>query len=216
MAGVPGALRSLLQRPYGLPVIWAVASGLLGLGLWRIGRAAGRRRKAFWRIGEAAAGAGHLALAWSAWRVALRMGGRETGAARLSIGWLIQYPAGRLALRVAAVAVIASAAASIVRGLTGRIPAGLNPKGLPGRVRTAVVRAGRFGLVAKGVVLSIIGYYLLQAVAELDPGEFREIGGSLRVLSRPPFGPMMLGAVALGLIIYGAFLWVLALSDRPE
>lgn len=159
---------------------------------------------------------GHLALAWSALRVALRAGGGDSAVARMGIGWLIGYPAGRLALRVAAIIVIVSAAVAIVRGLSGKLPSALAPNGLRGGFRTVVLRAGRFGLVAKGVVLLIVGYFLLRAVADLDPTAYREIGGSLRVLSRPPFGPSMLGAVALGLIVYGAYLWLLALSGRPE
>jgi len=43
----------------------------------------------------------------------------------------------------------------------------------------------------------------------------REIGGSLRVLSQSPGGPIVMGVVALGLLSYGLAMWAVSLSRRP-
>jgi hypothetical protein len=214
--GVPGALRYILGRPYGRPALWFVAVGLLGYGVWRLYRAAMARRPASSRLADAAAGLGHAALAWTAFRILMRLRGSDTGAARLGIGWMIGHPAGRLALQLIALAVLLSALVAIYRGLSGRLPRSLAPARLSGTPRRVALRAGRFGFVAEGVVLLVIGYFLLRVVSELDPAEYREIGGSLRILSGPPFGPPMLVAVALGLIVFGLYQWVLALYGRPE
>jgi hypothetical protein len=217
VAGVPGALRYILGRPYGRPALWFVGLGLLGYGVWRLSRgAAARRRPVLTRLSDLAAGLGHVALAWTAFRILLRVRGSDSGAARLGIGWLIGHPAGRLALQLIALAVLLTGLAAIYRGLSGRLPGGLSPSALSGTPRRVAVRAGRFGFLAEGVVLLVIGYFLLRVVSELDPGEYREIGGSLRILSGPPFGSAMLVAVALGLIVFGLYHWVLALYGRPE
>lgn len=216
VAGVPGALRYILGRPYGEPVVWFVALGLLGFGVWRLSRAASRRARTLSRFSDIASGLGHVALAWMAFRVLLRVRGSDSRAARLGIGWLIGHPAGRLALQLIALVVLLMALLAIYRGLSGRLPREFAPTRLAGTPRRIAMRAGRFGFVAKGIVLFVIGYFLLRAVSELDPGEYREIGGSLRVLSDPPFGSAILAAVALGLIVFGLYQWVLAFYGKPE
>jgi hypothetical protein len=214
--GVPGALRYILGRPYGAPALWFIALGLLGYAVWRFHRAAAGRGSAMSRLSDLAAGLGHMALAWTAFRILLRLRGSDSGAARLGIGWLIGRPAGRLALQLVALAVLLAALLAIYRGLSGRVPRALAPGRLSGTPRRVALRAGRFGFVAEGVVLLVIGYFLLRAVSELDPSEYREIGGSLRILSAPPFGPPMLAAVSLGLIVLGLYHGILAFYGKPD
>ncbi len=42
------------------------------------------------------------------------------------------------------------------------------------------------------------------------PDKALGLGGALRTLARQPFGPYLLGAVAVGLVAYGAFMFVMA------
>ncbi len=46
--------------------------------------------------------------------------------------------------------------------------------------------------------------------------EARGLGGALQTLARQPFGPYILGTVALGLVAYGAFMFVMARYRRIE
>ena len=51
----------------------------------------------------------------------------------------------------------------------------------------------------------IIGYYLMVAGWNVDPRQVEGQAGALEIIARQPFGPMMLGTVALGLIAFGAY-----------
>jgi hypothetical protein len=77
-------------------------------------------------------------------------------------------------------------------------------------------RIGRIGYAARGVVFGVIGVFLAQAALQTDPDEARGLGGALETLARQPFGPYVLGAVALGLVAYGVFMFVMARYRRIE
>lgn len=49
----------------------------------------------------------------------------------------------------------------------------------------------------------IIGFFLLQAARQSDPNEVRGLDGALQSLAQQPYGPWLLGIVALGLLAYG-------------
>jgi hypothetical protein len=56
----------------------------------------------------------------------------------------------------------------------------------------------------------------LIAVVQHQPSEVRGLAGALRALEQQPFGPWLLGAVALGLALYGVYQLVLAWYRRVD
>ena len=58
--------------------------------------------------------------------------------------------------------------------------------------------------------MGVIGAFLVQAAVQTDPEKAIGLGGALRTLARQPFGPYVLGTVAVGLVAYGAFMFVMA------
>ena len=69
-----------------------------------------------------------------------------------------------------------------------------------------IERWGRLGIAARGIVFGVVGTFLIRAALEYDPQEARGLGGALQTLAQQPFGPWLLGAVALGLVAYGLFM----------
>lgn len=63
----------------------------------------------------------------------------------------------------------------------------------------------RWGLSSRGLVFMIIGLFLCIAAWQVDPSQAQGLGGALAVLARQPFGPWLLGVVALGLMGYGVY-----------
>lgn len=68
--------------------------------------------------------------------------------------------------------------------------------------------ATRMGLTARGIVFLIIGLFLCIAAWQSDPSEAEGLGGALTTLAQQPFGPWLLGIVALGLVAYGIYCFI--------
>lgn len=72
----------------------------------------------------------------------------------------------------------------------------------------------RVGIMARGLVVFLIGVFLVLAAWKHDPSEAIGMEGALRVLSSHPLGPWAVAAVALGLATYGFYEVLLAWRGR--
>jgi hypothetical protein len=77
-----------------------------------------------------------------------------------------------------------------------------------------VERLARFGYAAKGVVYIVVG--ALATLAALGEGETTGTQGAMRSIARQPFGRVMLGIVAFGLIAYVIWRFVQAITDADD
>jgi hypothetical protein len=74
-------------------------------------------------------------------------------------------------------------------------------------------KAGIVGYISRGIVLLIIGYFLFHAALHANPGEVQDTDGAFSFL-RKKFGSFLMGAVALGLVGYGIFMFVRAKYEK--
>ena len=213
-AGLHGALNVLFHQSQGRTILIIVGGGLACFSLWRAIQTFSGRGGFLDRAGWAVTAIGYSALTWTAAALLLKLP-RGERIDRIGIGKLLPYPAGRAALRLAALILLVTGALAVAQGVTGRLPRWLRGAGYHRTMRKTVLRVARFGLAARGIVGIVMGFLLLRAVANFDPREVREIGGSLRVLSQSPGGPIVMGVVALGLLSYGLAMWAVSLSRRP-
>src|SRR5688572_5558012 len=70
-----------------------------------------------------------------------------------------------------------------------------------GKASPWIVRLGRLGLVAKGVVYLIVGALAIQAALGTG-GEVTDQEGALRSILRQPLGAVMLGLLCFGMFAY--------------
>ncbi len=208
--GVPGALRFLLEQPYGASLLGAVVVGLIGVALVHGVEAVTGRRGVAARLGLAVNAIGYAALAWTSARLLFHLG-KSGPAERESIAWLLGVPGGATALELVGAAVIAGGLWEAYQGVRGDWSAG---RRLPRRLGRILSAIARFGLVARGVVLGALGYFLIRAAEESDPARARTFGGVLRSFSHTALGPGFVAVVALGLAAYGVQLCALALLKR--
>jgi hypothetical protein len=79
---------------------------------------------------------------------------------------------------------------------------------------TWVVRLARFGMAARGVVFSIVGWFLIRAAMQRDASEAGGLDEALATLERQAHGRWLLGATALGLVAYALYQFVNARYRR--
>jgi hypothetical protein len=210
--GIPGALRLLLAQPKGNWILGAVVIALGAIAAVRLFEAATGSRTPLARVGLGVSGIGYAAFAWTAGRLLLHLGRGGGSIQKTGLSWLFGESWGPAVVEIAGVAVAAGGVWELYQGVRGRLP--FRRDLLPKRFVRLLSGLARFGLVARGLVLCVLGYFLIRAAEELDPGRARSMGGALRVFSTTALGPVFTAVVALGLAAYGVYLWTLALLKR--
>lgn len=210
-AGVPGALRFLLGQPYGFRILGVVVGGLGALAILRFREVLGGGRSLPVRAGLALNAIGYALLAWTAARLLFRIRQSGDSLERASVEWLLGESWGATLLEVVGFAVIAGGAFEAYQGLRGRL--GFRPR-LPRRMERILAAIARFGLIARGIVLGVLGYFVIRAAEELDVNRLPTMGGTLRAFAHTAFGPAFMGVVAAGLASYGVYMWSLMLLKR--
>jgi len=218
--GSRGAMRHVRRLPFGDVLLVAVAVGLAGYTLWRLVQAVrdtedlGTSPKGMiLRVGYAISGAIHGVLAWTA--VELVRGLRPRGdeaVSREQAAWMLSFPHGAWLVCAVGAVVIGVGVAQLV--IAVRASFLLKLGSLSEGARAWVTWLGRLGYVARGVVLFLIGGFLISAGIHANPGDARGIGGALREIAHQPEGRWLFGAVAIGLAAYGVFMLVLARYRR--
>jgi uncharacterized membrane protein (DUF2068 family) len=67
---------------------------------------------------------------------------------------------------------------------------------------------GTVGHATRGVILALVGLFLVRAAVRFDPHEAVGIDGALHQVATRPYGPFALTLVAVGLLAYGLFSFV--------
>ncbi|GAB4196526.1 MAG: DUF1206 domain-containing protein [Roseiflexaceae bacterium] len=212
-----GILERIVTQPFGQILLGLIALGLFGYALWRVVQAlldpehkGGDAGALAERAGALVNGVIYFGLALTAGRLALGNGagggnGTEDATARL-MGW----PLGVWLVGIAGLVVIGVGVQQLYQAYRASFRKKLRQEEMSAGELTWAVRAGRFGLAARGVVFAIIGVFLIQAARSADPQQARGLGEALETLAQQPFGPLLLGTVALGLVAYGIYMAVLA------
>jgi hypothetical protein len=212
--GQSGALREIAAQPAGQLLLVLIALGLFGYAAWRLLEAArgaegeGSDAKGLAvRAGHALSGLVYGALGVQAVRL-LRGASAGSGDEARAEDWtarLMALPAGRVLVALVGAGVLAYAGRELWRAVQGRVTQHLDLHALSPAARANVTRLGRAGVGARGVVFALTGGFLLLAALRADPGEATGLSGALATLERAPWGPWLLGAVALGLLAFGLF-----------
>jgi hypothetical protein len=209
-ADAGGALRILLSEPFGRVLLVAVGAGLLGYAVWQavaaaldVERRGARLRGLAARIGFAVGAFVHGVLGIDALGLAYadRAGGRGAEPIRYWTSRVLSEPHGTWIVAIAGAAVILFGLDQIRRAYVGDVVADLDLPPTGAAARWAV-RVGRLGEAARGVILLVIGGFLIHAAQKGDPRPVGGLARALRALDRD-YGPWLLAAVAAGLAAFG-------------
>ena len=169
------------------------------------------------RIGYAIAGLSYGGLALEALHLALGSGSVGQSSDASTQDWtarLLNAPFGPPLVASVGTIMLAVAATEFIGAYTANFGKDLSLEGLDPEARRWVIRIGRMGLAARGVVFALIGLFLVQASRHNDAGEAVGLGGALQKLTEQPHGDLLLGVVAVGLFMYGLFSFIEARYGR--
>ena len=214
--GSGGALAAILDGAFGRIALGVVAVGLSGYVVWRLVQALldpehrGTDAKGLaLRAGYLLSAAIYAGIVLEAVRLLRGTGGPAgDGEDHQADHWAavaMAQPMGRWILGLVGLGVIGFGLFELYRAYAGDLRRKLDLSSLEEDARRGVVRLGRFGLAARGVVFLIIGYFLVRAALHFEPREAQGLAGALRTLQEQAYGPYLLGIVALGLFAYGAY-----------
>lgn len=210
-----GALTQIAGAPFGQFLLIAIGLGFLGYAIWRFLQAAldtdgkGNDAKGIVkRIGYAASGVAHIALTLSVMQL-LQSGNAGTNSDASAKSWtatLLSQPFGQVLVIIVGLAVLGMAGYQFYQAIKATFRESAETSRMSATEEQFYTTLGRIGYAARGFVFAVIGLFLIIAARNADPGEARGIDSALATLAAQPFGPFLLGAVALGFIAYGLYL----------
>lgn len=193
-----GALAYFSGTAMGMVLLWVVAGAFGLLALWQFTETF-VVHEWFDRGKHVGKGLLYALLAYTAVTVVT---GSSSGSGDTSsmTGTLMTYPYGRLAVGAVGLGIIGVGGYHVYKGWVRKFLEDLREHPGPW-----VVHAGRFGYVAKGIALVIVGGLFVAAAATADPEKAEGLDGALQSLTTVPYGKALLVVIAIGLFAYGVY-----------
>ena len=123
---------------------------------------------------------------------------------------VLELPSGRVLVGAIGLAVLAAGAFNAYRSLTAKFRKDLQTERMAKEEDRLYTAIGVVGHAARGIVFSMIGFFVLRAAWQYDPKESIGLDGALRKLAHQEYGRLWLGTVALGMLAYALFCFVQA------
>ncbi len=216
--GKAQALQWIQEQPFGQVLLGLIAIGLLCYSVWRFVEAfldtenkgndakglAVRSRYVFSGLvyGASTDYAAKMLLGNGS-----DDGGRDT---RETVAQkLLEQPYGQWLVGIVALGLMAVGVYQIYYSISDKHRKKIKESKLDNRVKETLLKTGKLGYIARGIVWLLIGYLFLKAAIQSDSSE---AGGSDSAFSflEQQWGSWVLGVVALGLLSYGIFMFVRA------
>ena len=219
----PGALQGLAETTIGRFLLGALAVGLGGYALWRFAQAAlgekienGEEVNIFKRVGLVGRGLLYTWLFVMCISIFFNADEPVTGGGSGSrqedraTGFLLEQPLGRWLVAAVGLSIIAAGLFNLYRAVFQRFRKDLKEQEMNKEERESYTVIGVLGHLARGVLFSLAGWFLVKAAWEYDPREAIGLDGALRKLAAADYGDVLLGGTAAGLFAYGLFCLVQA------
>jgi hypothetical protein len=206
-----GSLLFITGNPFGKLVLLSVAVGLGAYSIWGFVRAI---FDPLHRGKDASGVAERLGFAWSGiayaslslFALKLLVGAptaKHQDGTQTAIATILSYPAGRwLAVGIGLVA-IAVGIGQFVIAYKATFKQDLKRSEMSESERKIVDQLGRMGMVARGVVFTLVGWFVFQSGLHKDATQAHGFGFAFQYLLAQPYGRVILAAVALGFIALG-------------
>lgn len=212
-----GALHSLVGGPFGWAMLGAMALGLLSYALFRLVEALldlndhGRdARGMLARLGRIVSALIHIGLAGYAAALAIGMT-MSGGGMKGWTAWLMQQPYGPWMVMAAGAIVFGVAVFQAKSAWSADFMDDLSISGDKRKTAKVVGCAGR---AARAFAFALVAVFLVSAGWNVDASKAGGLADALRELQQQPYGPWLLGVVAVGFVLFGLSSFVEAAYRR--
>jgi hypothetical protein len=210
-----GALAAIASQSYGQALLLVVAVGLVGFALWGFIRAIldplnrGMDRNAIIeRIGFFVSGVSYGLLVMPTVQMVLGSGDgprNQADSTRDMTAQLQAHPLGQWLVIVVGIVVLGWSIMQVHAALTCKFERDFDFSAMGAREEEFAEKVGQLGIVARAFVFALIGMFLIQAAIQQDAGQAKGLDAALLSLAQRPGGPVVLGLVALGLVVFGLY-----------
>jgi hypothetical protein len=204
-----GALHLLAGKSYGMVALWLLAIGFAGYALWRLSEAAfgvsGEGYGAGPRLKSAARAVIYIGFAVLTFDIIAGTGGNQ---ARREQDWsakAMHHPAGRWLVGIIGLAIVIAGIALVIEGVRAKFMRLLETTRMSPATQRMVKRLGMVGTAARGAIFALAGALVVEAAINYQPSKARGLDKALLTLRNQPFGEVLLGLAALGLIVFGIY-----------
>lgn len=206
-----GSLGVVAGQPFGRPALMVFALGLSAYALWGFVRALYDPLRRgddpdgiSQRLGFAWSGLAYSVLVVFALQLMVGAGGAsDPDGVRGLVVAVFHHPAGRWASGAAGLLAVAVGVGQFVEAYRAGFRNDLKRREMTEVERRAADALGRFGMGARGVIFTIVGWFLLDAGLSGDGNRARGLGAAFLFLLGQPFGQVLLGVTALGFVALG-------------
>ncbi|SFC98531.1 DUF1206 domain-containing protein [Tropicimonas isoalkanivorans] len=212
--GTRDALAELTSKSWGTALLWVIGIGLFCYAAWRLIDAwmdldnLGTDAKGIvGRIGQVVTGIIHAGLGLSA--IKLAMGGESGGSgggggeggsdkAETMTAKVLSWPGGPYIVGAAALCIIGAGIYYAYKGYSGKYRKHISDTDMTLKLDPMM----KGGLIAQGVVIGMVGIFILIAAMTLNPENAGGVGQALDQIRSFAFGRILLGVMAVGLLFF--------------
>ena len=213
-----GALITLAQEGWGKIVLVLLGLGFAAYAVWRFVQAFAEReedddgekgvaKKWGKRAGYVGRGIIYASLAFTTFKLLVGAGGEQSqnAKAQQTTAGVLDWPGGRWIVGIAGLCIIGAGLWNAYRGITKKFEDKWRTGEMSETEQKWGGRAGLAGHLARAVVFTLIGIFIVKAALEYDPNEAIGLDGALQKLADAAYGPYLLGLTAAGLLCYALY-----------
>lgn len=208
-----GVFNLVQQQAGGKIILGLIAAGLLCYCLWRaIQTFADTEKKGnnakglSSRIRYLLSGLVYLSFALIAIKMLFnKKGGNGAGSSENMVAGLLNKPFGQWMVGAVAVIIAGVGIYQAYYGLSKKYQKHVSNLNLHTKASAALLRSGALGYVSRGIVWLLIAYLMLQSAIHANAKEAGDTAKAFDLLEHSSYGSYLLGALGLGVILYGIF-----------
>ena len=207
-----GALSLIAGEPLGRVAVGVAAVGLLGYALWKFGQAIfGRGPEGGGdpdlkdRVANAGGGVVYLAFFAVAVRILFGSSGSGSSEPSKAAAGVLGWPGGPVIVGIGGAVLIAISAYQVYDAFRGRFADDNKLREMGPLASGMFMLLGHVGLVARGLVFVLVGYFLVKTAIDFNPHDAVGLDGALARVQHQPFGLWLLGLIAAGLLVFAVY-----------